>query len=194
VEFTLDASAAAVSHRRMTYPVLETERLILRAPEMTDFEPLCELMADEETTRFIGGTQSPPIAWRALCTIIGHWQVRGYGFFSVFERETGEWIGRVGPWYPHGWPQPEIGWSMNRSTWRKGYATEAAAACMDHVVDDLGWDSIIHLIDADNVGSQGVARKLGSTNSGRQVEVAGFGMMADVWGQSADEWRAFRKR
>lgn len=178
----------------MKTPVLETERLILRPPQEEDFEPLCDLMADEETTRFIGGVQSPPMVWRGLCGIIGHWQLRGYGFFSVIERETGDWIGRIGPWYPHGWPQPEVGWSLNRSTWRKGYASEAGRVCMDWVVDELGWTSIIHLIDASNTGSQGVARKLGSRNLGREVEVAGFGMMADVWGQSAEEWRAFRSQ
>ncbi len=178
----------------MDTPVLETDRLLLRVPTEEDLEPLCDLLADEETTRFIGGVQSPPLVWRTLCGILGHWQLRGYGFFSVIEKSSGEWIGRIGPWYPHGWPQPEIGWSLNRSTWGKGLATEAGRACMDWVVDDLGWSEIIHLIDEDNHGSQGVARKLGSRNLGYQAEVAGFDMMADVWGQSAEEWKRFRSQ
>jgi RimJ/RimL family protein N-acetyltransferase len=176
----------------MTRPILETERLILKAPELADFEPLCEMMADEETARFIGGIQEPAMAWRAFCGVVGHWELRGYGFFSVFEKASGLWIGRIGPWFPHGWPQPEIGWSLNRSTWGKGFATEAAIACMDHVVDDLGWPSVIHLIDKNNLGSQGVARNLGSSNSGREVEVPGFGIMVDVWGQSAEDWKRHR--
>ena len=92
----------------MSEPVLETKRLILKRPAIEDFEPLCALMSDEETTRFIGGLQEPALVWRSLCGIVGHWEFRGYGFFSVFEKESGDWIGRVGPWYPHGWPQPEI--------------------------------------------------------------------------------------
>lgn len=172
--------------------VLETDRLILRKPVEADFEPLCDLMADEETARYIGGVQEPALVWRALCGIIGHWEFRGYGFFSVLEKESGQWIGRVGPWFPHGWPKPEIGWSMNRSTWRRGLASEAAAACMDWVFDELGWEDVIHLIDENNLGSQGVARRLGSRNLGEKAEVAGFGMIVDVWGQSAADWRRAR--
>jgi RimJ/RimL family protein N-acetyltransferase len=177
----------------MTQPVLETDRLILRQPDLSDFEPLCELMGDEDTTRFIGGVQEPALVWRGLCGIVGHWALRGYGFFSVIEKESGNWIGRVGPWYPYGWPQPEIGWSLNRSTWRKGYGSEAAVACMDYVVDELGWPDVVHLIHADNTPSQGVARKIGSRDLGHDAEVAGFGMIVDVWGQSAAEWRALRR-
>jgi RimJ/RimL family protein N-acetyltransferase len=181
-----------MSLQGMIYPTLETDRLFLRRPEEADFEPLCAMMEDEETARFIGGVSEPALTWRNFCGLLGHWELRGYGFFSVLEKSTGDWIGRIGPWYPHGWPQPEIGWTLNRSTWRKGYAAEAAAACMDHVVDDLGWESVIHLIDKENTASQGVARKLGSVNSGRQVEVAGFGLIVDVWGQSADDWKRTR--
>ena len=173
-------------------PVLETERLILRRPEEADFEPLARMMGDEENTAFIGGVQEPAHVWRALCAMLGHWELRGYGFFSVIERDSGDWLGRVGPWYPHGWPQPEVGWTIRRESWGRGYAVEASAACLDFVFDRLGWDSVCHLIHAENAPSQGVARKLGSVDWGRDVEVAGFNMMVDLWGQTADEWRARR--
>ncbi|MAK65352.1 MAG: GNAT family N-acetyltransferase [Maricaulis sp.] len=172
---------------------LETERLILRQPDLSDFEPLCDMMADEETTRFIGGVQTPPLVWRSLCGIVGHWELRGYGFFSVIEKSSGTWLGRIGPWYPHGWPQPEVGWSLNRASWRKGYAAEAAQATLDWVFDTLGWEDVIHLIDAQNVASMGVAQKMGSRYLGRDAEVAGFGIMAQVWGQTAAEWAENRK-
>jgi len=175
----------------MTQTVLETERLILRQPDLSDFEPLCELMADETVTRFIGGVQAPPVVWRTLCGIVGHWALRDYGFFSVIEKGSGQWLGRVGPWFPHGWPQPEVGWSLNRASWGKGYATEAGAACMDYVFDVLGWADTVHLIHADNIASQRVAEKLGSRNLGRSMEVPGFaGMMVDIWGQDAADWRS----
>jgi RimJ/RimL family protein N-acetyltransferase len=150
-------------------------------------------MADEETARYIGGIQSPPMVWRSLASIIGHWALRGYGFFSIEDKATGEWLGRVGPWYPHGWPQPEVGWTIKRQACGKGYASEAAARSIDWAFDALGWDSVIHLIDDANIGSQGVARKLGSRNLNRKAEVAGFDMIVDVWGQSKADWLA-RKR
>ncbi|WP_233245666.1 GNAT family N-acetyltransferase [Marinicauda salina] len=175
-------------------PVIETERLRLRAPEERDFEGMTALMSDPVAAEHIGGVQTPPQIWRSLCMLIGHWAVRGYGFFAVEERATGAWVGRVGPWFPHGWPQPEVGWSILREHWGKGYATEAAAASMDFAFDSLGWDEAIHLIAAENAGSQGVARKLGSRDTGRDAEVAGFDMIVDVWGQTAAEWKENRRR
>ncbi len=175
-------------------PVLETERLRLRLPTEADFEGLLTLMSDPVATAYIGGVMSPPHVWRSLCTILGHWRLRGYGFFSVEEKATGAWVGRVGPWFPYGWVSPEVGWSITRDHWGKGYGPEAAAASLDYVFDQLGWDRVIHLIHADNANSQAVARKLGSVDTGEDAEAAGFGLMCDVWGQSRKDWRANRKR
>lgn len=174
-------------------PRLETERLILRVPVEADFDHFVALMADEETTRHIGGIQSPPIVWRALASLIGHWALRGYGFFSVEEKATGEWLGRVGPWFPHGWPMEEIGWTIKREAWGKGYASEAAERCLDWAFNDLGWNEVVHLIHKDNHGSQGVARRIGSVNSNQQVEAAGFGIICDQWGQTKADWLARRR-
>ena len=175
-------------------PVIETARLRLRVPEERDFPHFVALMSDEVAARHIGGVQSAPMTWRNLAALVGHWHFRGYGFFTVEERETGAWVGRVGPWYPHGWSQPEVGWSILRDHWGKGYGPEAAAASLDFAFDTLGWDEVIHLIAAENVNSQAVARKLGSRDTGRDEEVAGFGMIVDVWGQLKAEWAENRKR
>ena len=175
-------------------PVLETERLRLRLPTEADFEGFAALMSDPVATEYIGGTVSVPHAWRALCMILGHWRLRGYGFFTVEDKVSGAWVGRVGPWYPHGWAAPEIGWSVTRAHWGKGYGPEAAAASMDFVFEQLGWDRVIHLIHPDNANSQAVARKLGSVDTGEDAEAAGFGMMCDVWGQSRADWAQNRKR
>ena len=135
-------------------PVIETARLRLRVPEERDFPHFVALMSDEVAARHIGGVQSAPMTWRNLAALVGHWHFRGYGFFTVEERETGAWVGRVGPWYPHGWSQPEVGWSILRDHWGKGYGPEAAAASLDFAFDTLGWDEVIHLIAAENVNSQ----------------------------------------
>lgn len=175
-------------------PILETERLRLRPPVEADFEGLCTLMSDPVAAEHIGGVMSPPQTWRALCMLIGHWRVRGYGFFTVQDKASGDWIGRVGPWFPYGWPAPEIGWSIARPYWGRGYGPEAAAAAMDYAFDELGWDRVIHLIHADNRNSQALARKLGSVDTGEDAEIAGFDTVGDVWGQSRDDWRLNRRR
>jgi len=172
----------------MTGVILETKRLILRPidPER-DFEPWARSMADERTVRFTGGqTMDRALAWRHMASLIGHWSIRGYGFFSVESRETGEWVGRVGPWYPEGWPAPEVGWTIAPEHWGKGYATEAGRAAIDYVFDTLGWQRVVHVILQGNVRSAAVARNLGSRLLSSQLGLPGVTDEAvDIYGQDA---------
>jgi len=148
-------------------------------------------MADEEASRFIGGPQPRAIAWRGLLQVAGAWMIQGFSMFSVIERSSGRWIGRLGPWRPAGWPGPEVGWGLARSAWGQGYAFEGATAAIDWAFDELGWTEIIHCIEPLNAPSQALARRLGSVNRGRgrlpepltETEI-------DIWGQTRDEWRA----
>ncbi len=180
-----------LNHTPPAPPVrIETERLIVRSYNpATDLEPFIALLADAETCRFIGGVRSRPEAWRSFAATLGHAQMRGYSFLALEEKASAEWIGWVGPWCPEGWPAKEVGWTVHRSRWGRGYATEAAQAALDHVFNDLGWPSVIHCIDKDNAASQGVARKLGSKVIGHEPDLAGMGMAVDLWGQTAADWR-----
>lgn len=144
--------------------IIETERLILREidPER-DFDDWAHAMADEGTVRYLGlKPMNRAEAWRSMAMAIGHWCIRGYGFFSLEHKVTGEWVGRVGPWFPEGWPAPEVGWTISPRHLRKGYATEAGLAAIDFAFNTLGWSSVIHCIMDGNVPSVGVAEKLGS--------------------------------
>jgi RimJ/RimL family protein N-acetyltransferase len=175
-------------------PTLETERLILRPTHSDDFEPWFEMMQDEETARFIGGVAGRSACWRQTCGMAGSWTIVGYAMFSVIEKSSGQWIGRVGPWQPAEWPGPEVGWGLVRSAWGKGYAVESAAASMDWVVDHLGWTDIIHSIDPGNTGSAKVAERLGSKARGPgKLPPPYEGVAIDIWGQTADEWKANRR-
>lgn len=144
---------------------IETPRLILRKidPER-DFDEWAYAMADENTVRYLGvKPMSRAEAWRSMAMAIGHWEIRGYGFFSLEHKETGEWIGRVGPWNPEGWPAPEIGWTISPRHLRKGYALEAAEASLEFAFNTLGWPRVIHVILQGNEPSIALARKLGSS-------------------------------
>jgi len=169
---------------------LETPRLILRPPRMEDFDAWAVFLDDEEAARFIGGRQVRASAWRTFMSMCGCWHMTGIAMFSVIEKSTGKWIGRLGPWFPEGWPAREVGWGIAREHWGKGYASEGAAAAMDYACDVLGWDDIIHVIHEDNAASQGVARKLGSRNRGRvKMPFPYEGQPVDGWGQSRKEWK-----
>ena len=178
----------------MTGPILETERLTLRPTAMEDFDRWADFQGDADTTQFIGGPKTPAETWRIMMTVAGAWALTGESFFSVIEKASGLWIGRIGPWFPHGWPGQEIGWSLHRDAVGRGFALEAAVATMDYAFDVLGWDDVIHSIDPDNVPSQTLAERLGSTNRGPGTLPAPFeAARVDIWGQSRDQWRARRR-
>ncbi len=178
----------------MPHPArIETERLILRPPVAADFEAWAAMLADEEAARFIGGVKTRPEAWRALLTMAGAWSVQGFGMFSVIDRATGAWIGRVGPWRPVGWPGPEVGWALVRHRWGCGFATEAATAAVDWAFDRLGWDEVIHVIAPQNEASRRLAARLGSVNRGPGSLPPPFDAgEVDIWGQTRAEWTARR--
>ncbi|MDZ4371939.1 MAG: GNAT family N-acetyltransferase [Phenylobacterium sp.] len=177
----------------MQFPVLETERLILRAPEPQDFEPWAAFCADPEAARFLGGPQDRIGAWRIMSTMAGGWMSRGFSMFSVIEKASGLWVGRLGPWQPEGWPGTEVGWGLSRDAWGKGYATEGAAAAIDWAFSHLGWTEVIHTIEPENTPSQAVARRLGSRILRQAVLPAPLNVAVDCWGQSRDAWLARRR-
>lgn len=175
----------------MTGPVLETERLTLRPIAMEDFPRWAEMMADPEAARFLGGPQPAEVAWRGFMTMAGAWSLTGVSMFSVIERETGLWLGRIGPWTPLGWPGTEVGWGLHPDAQGRGYGVEAATATLDFAFDVLGWTDVIHCIDPDNTPSQRLAERLGSRNLGpTQLPRPFDAARVDRWGQSRDQWRA----
>lgn len=177
----------------MTGPVLETERLTLRAIAMEDFPRWAEMMADPEAARFLGGPQPAATAWRGFMTMAGAWSLTGVAMFSVIERETGLWLGRIGPWRPEGWPGTEVGWGLHPDAQGKGYGVEAATAAIDYAFHVLGWTDVIHCIDPDNTPSQRLAERLGSSNLGPTRLPPPFHELAmERWGQSREQWRARR--
>ena len=170
---------------------LETPRLLLRPPRLDDLDAWAAMMTDPEAARFIGGTMPRALSWRGIMTMIGSWHANGFAMFSVIEKSTGRWVGRLGPWQPEGWPGPEIGWAIVRDCWGRGYAPEGAAAATNWAFDTLGWTEIIHSIAPDNLPSQQVARKLGSRNRGRGKLPPPFESdVVDIWGQTRAEWHA----
>lgn len=172
-------------------PVLHTARLILRPTAMEDFPRWAELMADTEASRFIGGPQNAEAAWRGFMTMAGAWSMTGVAMFSVIERDSGRWMGRIGPWQPLGWPGTEVGWSLHPDAQGQGYGLEAATATLDYAFDVLGWTEVIHCIDPENTPSQRLAERLGSTNQGPTRLPAPFDTVrVDRWGQTRAQWQS----
>jgi RimJ/RimL family protein N-acetyltransferase len=115
-------------------------------------------------------------AWRSMAMILGHWQLRGYGPWALEERASGAFIGRVGFFYPDGWPDFELGWVLGREYWGKGYASEAAGRALAYAFAEMGRDHVISLIHPDNGPSIKVAERLGEKIEG-QTELFGHAVL-----------------
>lgn len=165
-------------------PRLETDRLVLRAPCAADFEPEAAFFATE-ASRFVGGPQRPDQTWRMLALFLGHWMLRGYGFWGVEHRQTGDYLGHVGLWYPEGWPEPEVGWTLMTHATGHGFATEAATAARAYAYGVLQWPTAISLILPGNEASMAVARRLGATFE-TTYDHPGFGTV-QIWRHPAPD-------
>ena len=163
----------------MQIPTLETQRLTLRENRLSDFEPLVEFYADPIRSAGFGGVLNRNDAWRWLASSIGHWQLRGYGFWTVEEKATGLFAGMVGLWSPEGWREPELGWILAANAEGRGIAYEAALATRTYTYDVMGWDTAISLIAASNQRSQTLAKRLDATLESSYVHPQ-FGDM-QVW-------------
>jgi RimJ/RimL family protein N-acetyltransferase len=154
---------------------LETERLVLRKPELGDLDGYAELWGDEQVVRFLGGrTLSRDEVPAGIERMLKQWDRHGVGLFSVLRKDDERLIGRVGYllWDSERWVNAmaeeledplelEIGWVVASAFWNQGYATEAAVACRDHALGPLGRERVISLIAPENVASIRVAEKIG---------------------------------
>ncbi|PZQ96637.1 MAG: N-acetyltransferase [Cereibacter sphaeroides] len=144
-------------------PILETERLILRAPRQGDF-PHFLAFATSDRSHF-GGPLTPDLAWRSFCHLTGHWVHRGFGLFVLSAKTDPETpFGMVGPYYPEEWPEKEIGWMVwSAEAEGKGIAFEAARATRDFAYTTLGWPTAVSYIAHWNTRSIALAKRLGAT-------------------------------
>ncbi|GIT91193.1 acetyltransferase [Jannaschia pagri] len=156
---------------------LETERLVLRVPIEADWpEHLAFGLSDR--MQFTGGPTNRWGAWRSFTSMLGHWVLRGYGFWQILEKSTGDRIGKAGLLFHDGWPEPELAWHLYDGNTGKGFATEAARAARTDAWSRLGLGPLISPIDADNHASRAVARRLGA-----RVEGTGalLGSDVEIW-------------
>ena len=140
--------------------MLKTERLVLRGPETDDVEHIIAFYADAERSKGFGGPIARDEAWRWFASVIGHWHMRGYGFWTV--TLDGVPAGFVGIWYPEGWPEPELGWLVFEGFEGKGIAYEAALAVRTHAYTKMGFTTMSSNIVPGNVRSVALAERLGA--------------------------------
>jgi RimJ/RimL family protein N-acetyltransferase len=153
-------------------PTLETARLVLRGPSLTDFGDMVAMWGDPEVVRHIGGVPfSEEDTWGRLLKYVGHWQLMSFGTWIVRDK-AGSFVGEVGLFDLHRdiAPKldiPELGWVLARRAHGKGYATEAVHAILAWGDQQLGGKAFSCIIDEGNQASHRVAEKTGFVERAR---------------------------
>jgi RimJ/RimL family protein N-acetyltransferase len=145
-------------------PSFETERLTLRPRTMVDFEACLAMDRDADVTKFIPGPWNDLEKHEQfLRDRIENSLGDGLGYWSIFPKDQPDqflgWILLI-PCDGSG-PEIEIGWRLNRLSWGKGYATEAAKPIVEHAFEALRLSRIVADIDPRNFPSMRVAEKIG---------------------------------
>ncbi|MGQ0567735.1 MAG: GNAT family N-acetyltransferase [Gemmobacter sp.] len=169
-------------------PVLNTDRLILRAPELPDFDAYAAFMAGPRSS-LVGGPMTREMAWRFFGHHVGHWALRGYGTFFLLPRTGGPALGMIMAWHPEGHPEREVGWCIfTDAAAGQGFATEAARAVLSHVFGTLHWDTAVSYIAPENAASLRMAERLGAFHD-RQAPQADPANPDTVWRHRPEAWR-----
>lgn len=149
--------------------VLETERLLLREWTMADAEALFEICRDAEVMKYLGTGQpyrEISEAIKFLDWAVEYRKQNGFCRWAVIEKASGRVVGSCGFAYPHETPEVELGYLFARGAWGRGFATEAAGACLDYGFGKLKFREIIAITDLANVASQRVLEKIGFARRG----------------------------
>jgi [ribosomal protein S5]-alanine N-acetyltransferase len=150
----------------------ETARLCLRPFTAADHDAIHAVYADPEVMRYVGhgAHRTPSETVRALRGYADALAARGYGFVAVVERSSGAVVGDAGL-HPLGGrgPDIELGYTLARAVWGRGYATEAGAALVQHAFGALGVPRVMAQVEPGNAASRRVVEKLGMTERGMRL-------------------------
>jgi len=152
---------------------LETERLILKTTELSDLDNLVALRSDPDVMKYIGDGAThteEQVKSFFLSIAIPYQEKHGIGFFSVFEKESGNFIGQAGLFhvgYDDVQPDIEIAYRLHKKYWGKGYATELVKALIQWGFQNLSVDKLIAGTEPENIASQNVLKKAGLNYKGK---------------------------
>ncbi len=149
----------------MTEFRLETERLVLRDWRNDDAEDFHRLHEDPQVMATLG----PVRGMDYTVSLIADLQNRsrrndGFTFWATERRIDKRVIGFCGLDRGHEGPivgELEIGWRLARDCWGRGYAREAALACIDWASHHYSHERIVAITAAVNTRSRGLMMRLG---------------------------------
>ncbi|HEV2523832.1 MAG TPA: GNAT family N-acetyltransferase [Gammaproteobacteria bacterium] len=144
---------------------LETDRLIVQLTSVNDFDNILALRSDPKVQKY---TTQPPATRQDiqnfLNTVIPYQEKHGHGMASVFEKDTGAFIGQAGIFHIGHYdlqPEIEIGYRFHVKHWGQGFATEVTQALVSWGFKHLNIDTIVSFVETENIASRRVLEKSG---------------------------------
>ena len=163
--------ASALAERLSSLiPTLQTERLVLRAPRLSDFSIYADI-ALSANGRFLLEEPNRENAWFDFVNMIACWFLRGHGLWAVERAQDAGLIGFVLIGFEPGDHEPELGYMLAEGAQGFGYAREAALTVKQFAFEALGFTTFVSTIDPDNAASIKLAERLGGVRD-REAEEA----------------------
>lgn len=156
----------------MLHTVIETERLLLRTFTQDDAQLIYELNLDPDVTRYTGDPIRDLDHAKEVLekVILPQYALYNHGRWAVHTKPGLEFIGWCGlknrPERDH---EIDLGYRFLQSAWGKGYATEAAFACLKYGFETLGLQRIVGRAMPQNLASLKVLEKIGMVYIGEEI-------------------------
>ncbi len=143
---------------------VQTQRLYIESLSDKDFEKIYSLQTDPKVMKYIGGVKTKEQSKEAFSKLLNHQKKYGFSLGCVFIKDSDEFIGVAGLIHrelDETKNEIEVGYWLFPKYWKKGYATELAAACLKWGFENLTIEKIAGMTYPENRGSQNVLKKLG---------------------------------
>ncbi|MCF6136347.1 GNAT family N-acetyltransferase [Pseudalkalibacillus berkeleyi] len=160
-----------------------TDRLRLRPLRESDRDHLMEIFSDPIAMKYYERTKSIQEAQDWIAWNHRNYHVYKVGLWAVVSAEDGHFLGQCGivPQKVNDEILMEIGYSFIRDHWGKGFATEAARACLQHGFHTCEFPKMISLIDPNNKPSIAVAKRIGME---RETQIMKWNRRIDIYSKS----------
>lgn len=146
--------------------IVKSERLVIKPIVDGDLVPFVASQQDEIFKLYTGGVQTIEAATDKFVKEVEYFQKHGYGFFSAFLADNGEWMGQIGVTTRATKEFVEFGWGFLPKFQGKGFAIEAAKAVLEWCNNRFGFADFYFCISPRNLSSVKLAEKLGAKNIG----------------------------
>ena len=148
---------------------LETERLILKPTKQSDFDDLLALRSDPDVMKYTEqGVQTKEDIQDFLDITIPYQKKYGHDICSVFEKSSGIFVGQAGLFCAseNKHSDIEIGFSLHKKYWGRGYGTELVKALIQWGFENLLVAKLVAFTDPENIASHRILQKCGMTYVG----------------------------